>query len=114
MRSICSRNVVMPRRWPIGTGRQIRILRDPHACHRDASEASEGHARYRTLRLRSDFTFVGLCDLSELHPEKSADLGFMLMRRYWGQGLAQEAVTAVLAFAQQLGLSNRTRPRARG
>ena len=67
-------------------------------------EASEGHARYWTLRLRSDFTFVGLCDLSELHPEKSADLGFMLMRRYWGQGLAQEAVTAVLAFAQQLGL----------
>ena len=51
-----------------------------------------------------DRTFVGLCDLSELRPEKSADLGFMLMRRHWGQGLAQEAVTAVLAFAQQLGL----------
>jgi len=26
MRSICSRYVVMPRQWPIGTGRQIRML----------------------------------------------------------------------------------------
>ena len=62
-------------------------------------EASDGRAKYWTLRLRSDRTFVGLCDLSELRPEDSADLGFMLVRRHWGQGLALEAVMAVLSYA---------------
>ena len=48
-----------------------------------------------------------LQEVSEGH-SKSADLGFMLMRRYRGQGLAQEAVTAVLAYAQQLAAVRRS------
>src|SRR5580765_3863480 len=67
-------------------------------------EASAGHAKYWALRLRSDRTFVGLCDLSELRPGDSADIGFMLVRRHWDQGLAQEAVMAVLENAREIGL----------
>jgi RimJ/RimL family protein N-acetyltransferase len=67
-------------------------------------EASDGHAKYWALRLRSDRTFVGLCDLSEVRPGDSADIGFMLVRRHWDQGLAQEAVMAVLEYAREIGL----------
>jgi ribosomal-protein-alanine N-acetyltransferase len=69
-------------------------------------EASAGRAKYWTLRLRSDRTFVGLCDLSELRPGKPADLGFMVVRQHWGQGLAQEAVTAVVGYAREFGLTS--------
>ena len=64
---------------------------------------SAGRAKYWTVRLRSDDAFVGLCDLSELQHD-SADVGFVLARRHWGQGLAQEAVVAVLEHARELGL----------
>lgn len=69
-------------------------------------EVSHGHANYWTLRLRSDHAFVGLCDLSDIQANDSADLGFMLARRYWGQGLAREAVATILEFARQLGLKS--------
>jgi RimJ/RimL family protein N-acetyltransferase len=68
-------------------------------------EVSAGHAKYWTLRLRADGTFVGLCDLSDLRHGDSADVGFMLARRHWGQGLAQEAVVAVLGHAREIGLT---------
>lgn len=67
-------------------------------------EVSAGHAKYWTLRLRADGTFVGFCDLSELQRGDSADIGFMLAHRHWGQGLAQEAVLAVLEHAREVGL----------
>jgi ribosomal-protein-alanine N-acetyltransferase len=67
-------------------------------------EVSAGRATHWALRLRADRTFVGVCDLSELGYGDCADLGFMLVRRHWGQGLAQEAVTAILEYARQLGL----------
>ena len=91
--------------WPLGlAGRSESCV--TRTLSRDASRSVRRSREVLDAPSSFGFTFVGLCDLSELHPEKSADLGFMLMRRYWGQGLAQEAVTAVLAFAQQLGLAS--------
>lgn len=66
-------------------------------------DVSAGRALYWTLRLRADDTFVGVCDLGDLQPD-SADLGFMLVRRHWGHGLAHEAVAAVLDHARAIGL----------
>jgi len=67
-------------------------------------DVSAGHAKYWTLRCRSDDAFVGLCDLSELSAGNAADIGFMLVRRRWGQGLAYEAVMAVVEYAREIGL----------
>lgn len=68
------------------------------------TETAAGEAHYWTLRLQSNGSFVGLCDFSEIDPNGSADLGFMLARRYWGQGLAAEAVTCLIAHARAIGL----------
>jgi ribosomal-protein-alanine N-acetyltransferase len=69
-------------------------------------ESRSGRAKYWTLRFRADRAFVGLCDLSELRPGDSADIGFMLVRRRWGQGLAQEAVSWLLGHAHDIGLTS--------
>ncbi|HEY6363091.1 MAG TPA: GNAT family N-acetyltransferase [Vicinamibacterales bacterium] len=68
-------------------------------------EMASGQACYWTVRLRSDGTFVGLCDLGEMQANQ-ADIGYMLGRRFWGMGLAQEAVACVLEQARALGLTS--------
>jgi len=68
-------------------------------------DMNAGRAKYWTLRLRADRAFVGLCDLGDLRGD-SADIGFMLVRRHWGQGLAHEAVTWVLDYARAIGLTS--------
>lgn len=72
-----------------------RLLRD----------MADGTALYWAVRLLDDGRFVGLCDLSELGPH-SADLGFMIARPFWGQGLAYEACVAVLAEARRRALES--------
>ena len=67
-------------------------------------DVASGGARYWTVRLRSDASFAGLCDLSEMQANQSADIGFMLVRRFWGLGLGQEAVACVLEQARALGM----------
>ena len=57
-----------------------------------------------TIRLRAAGTFVGVCDLSEIRREESADLGFMLVRRFWGLGFGSEAARCLLSRAKSLGL----------
>ena len=49
---------------------------------------------------------IGTCTLAEIDAEHSrAELGFMLARAEWGQGLATDAVRTVLAHAfEDLGL----------
>ena len=69
-------------------------------------EVDAGRARYWTIRLRDDRSFVGLGDLSELGSSPSADLGFMLARRWWGSGLAREAIVCVLKYARTLGTTS--------
>src|SRR5262245_47938109 len=70
------------------------------------SDVASGQARYWTVRLRSDASFAGLCDLSEMQAHQSADIGFMIVRRFWGLGLGQEAVACVLDQARALGLKS--------
>ncbi len=63
-----------------------------------------GAAKYWTILLRSNESFVGICDLSEIRSGESADLGFMLIRNYWGVGFGKEVVSCLLEFAKSLGL----------
>jgi ribosomal-protein-alanine N-acetyltransferase len=70
------------------------------------AEVDAGRALYWTIRLRTDRSFVGVCDLGELGPSPSADLGFMLARRWWGSGLAGEAIVSVLEHARALGITS--------
>ena len=72
--------------------------------HQILEEVRAGHARHWTVRLRIARTFVGMCDLSQLLSGQSADLGFLFARRYWGRGLAQEAVERILGYARDIGL----------
>lgn len=49
------------------------------------------------LNRKEDGAFIGWCGL-KMHDEDWVDLGFRLMRKYWGQGYATEAAWASLAF----------------
>ena len=69
-------------------------------------DVASGQARFWTVRLRSDHSFVGLCDFSELEPGRSADIGFLFVRRYWGLGLAHDAVGCILEHARTLCLKS--------
>lgn len=50
--------------------------------------------------------FVGSCDLSELDDyHKRGEIGFMLLRRFWRQGYAFEAMQAVIDYGvRRLGI----------
>ena len=68
------------------------------------SHALSGAATYWTIRLAHDGSFAGVCDLSEIRNGESADIGFMLLRRFWGLGIGNEVVGCLLEFAKSLGL----------
>lgn len=56
--------------------------------------------QYWPLFLLSDGQFVGCCGLRPYKPEDSVyELGFHLRPGHWGQGLAEEAARATIAFA---------------
>jgi RimJ/RimL family protein N-acetyltransferase len=38
--------------------------------------------------------FVGLCDVSEIGANQSAEIGIMIGRKFWGLSLAHEAIPA--------------------
>lgn len=67
-------------------------------------EMAAGRAIYWTIRGLGDASFLGTCDISEIDQRhKRAEVGFMLGRHSWGNGYAQEAMTAVTAFAAASG-----------
>jgi [ribosomal protein S5]-alanine N-acetyltransferase len=68
------------------------------------AEVLSGAAKYWTILLQSDGSFVGICDLSEIRSGESADLGFMLLRKHWGAGFGSEVVSCLLEFAKSFGL----------
>ena len=68
------------------------------------SDVLSGAARYWTIRLGHDGSFAGVCDLSEIRNGESADIGFMLLRKFWGVGFGNEVVGCLLAFAKSLSL----------
>ena len=65
---------------------------------------NSGAAKYWTIRLRQDEIFVGVCDLNEIRNGESADVGFMLLRKFWGPGFGQEVVGCLLMHAKSLSL----------
>jgi RimJ/RimL family protein N-acetyltransferase len=68
-------------------------------------EMARGAAAYWAMRTLDVDQFVGVCDLSEIdRRHRRAEVGFMLGRDAWGQGYAQEAMQAVLAYAAASGL----------
>ena len=72
------------------------------------AEMQSGSSRYWAIRFRSDEAFVGVCDLSEIRHGESADVGFMLVRKFWGSGLGGEVVRCLLSQARSLGLKTVT------
>ena len=64
-------------------------------------EMRAGRAIHYTARL-ADGGFVGLFDLSDLH-RPDAELGFLVVRHRWGQGLATEAAHSLVEEAWGLG-----------
>ena len=68
-----------------------------------------GRSMYWALRGLGDGRFVGACDLSDIDRwHRRAEVGFMLGREAWGQGYAQEAMQAVVAFAAGAGVRKLT------
>jgi ribosomal-protein-alanine N-acetyltransferase len=56
------------------------------------ADVLSGTAKYWTIRRREDESFVGVCDVSEVRIGESADIGFMLVREFWGVGFGGEVV----------------------
>jgi len=68
-------------------------------------EMTAGRAVYWAIRTLGENAFIGTCDLSEIdRRHKRAEVGFMLGRDSWGNGYAQEAMSAVMSFAASSGL----------
>lgn len=57
------------------------------------------------VELKADKSSIGICGLIKREALPDADIGFALLPRYWGNGYALEAASAVLAWGQgELGL----------
>lgn len=50
------------------------------------------------VTLKSDGTFLGWCGLKFFPETNEVDLGYRLMRKFWGQGFATEAARASLDY----------------
>ena len=57
------------------------------------------------VELKADKSSIGICGLIKREALPDVDIGFALLPRYWGNGYALEAASAVLAWGQgELGL----------
>jgi ribosomal-protein-alanine N-acetyltransferase len=79
----------MPRAWEETRGRLLRAV---------------GHCEQYGFGLwalidREDGGFIGWCGVAYLHGRGDPELSYALARRYWGQGLATEAVRRALQYA---------------
>jgi ribosomal-protein-alanine N-acetyltransferase len=73
-----------------------RILESQIAAMEHGTTAAWSMARTQDLR------FVGCCDLSQIDRwHHRAELGFITDRDFWGEGLAHEALQAVIDHAAQ-------------
>jgi [ribosomal protein S5]-alanine N-acetyltransferase len=68
------------------------------------ADMRSGNSVYWAIRHRDDNSFVGVCDLSDIRPGDSADVGFMLARACWGRGLGTELLECLIAEARSRGL----------
>jgi ribosomal-protein-alanine N-acetyltransferase len=72
------------------------------------AEMESGISMYWTIRLRDKATFVGVSDLSEIRRGKSAELGFIIAREFWGLGFGSEVGRCLLSRAKAIGLQTIT------
>jgi len=68
------------------------------------AEMRSGASMYWAVRLSAGGDFVGICDLGEIRPGESADVGFMLVRAFWGRGFGNEVVQSLLSCARAIDL----------
>src|SRR3954471_21245556 len=62
--------------------------------------AAKGQPTHFGLEHKQDGKLIGTCGLVTIHAEhRSAEIGYVLHRAYWGKGLASEALAAVCAWA---------------
>lgn len=65
-------------------------------------EMDEGQALYWAMERAGDGLFLGCCDISDIDwPHRRAEVGFVLARRFWGDGYGVEAMHAVINHAAQ-------------
>jgi len=72
------------------------------------AEMRSGTSIYWAIRRSEDEAFVGVCDLSEIRQGESADVGFMLLRKFWGLGFGGEVIRCLLSRAKSLALKRVT------
>jgi len=64
-----------------------------------------GYGRW-SVYLKGTKTYLGFCGLNYRVPTKEVDIGFRILRSYWGQGYATEAAQASIQHGFQVyGLS---------
>ena len=64
-----------------------------------------GRAVHWSVRMLADDGFLGCCSLTDIDRwHKRAEVGFLLGRDAWGQGLGVEAVRAIVGYAGASGL----------
>jgi ribosomal-protein-alanine N-acetyltransferase len=69
---------------------------------RELFEMESGFAMHWAIERAADGTFIGACDLSDIDKRHArAEIGFMVARRFWGEGYTIEALHAVIGHAAQ-------------
>ncbi|MEO7266003.1 MAG: GNAT family N-acetyltransferase [Ferruginibacter sp.] len=53
------------------------------------------------MHLKTNLDFIGWCGLKYIEENKEIDLGYRLMKTYWGKGYASEAAKATLNYAHK-------------
>jgi ribosomal-protein-alanine N-acetyltransferase len=74
--------------------------------HRFDQMLDSSKARNWTVYRKEDGAFIGLVTLGRHHDEQEPEISYQYLPSFWGQGLAREALDALLRFASDvLGLA---------
>ncbi|HEY0977041.1 MAG TPA: GNAT family N-acetyltransferase [Flavobacteriales bacterium] len=66
---------------------------------------ADGESLHWAMTLKGEDAFMGLIGIWRLVKEHHyGELGYTMMKEYWGQGYASEAIASVVELAFQLGL----------
>jgi RimJ/RimL family protein N-acetyltransferase len=91
-----------------GDAGRVKSRDDAAAIIKDiwmADYAQYGYGRYALIH-KADKKVIGFCGVKFDQTSNGTDLGYRLLPEYWGQGLAFEAATAMMDYAQKaLGLT---------
>lgn len=75
------------------------LLEAERMVRADLDMMAAGHALFWALKLRTGGKVVGKCTLVQYSPaNQRAEIGYILGRAHWRQGLMSEALTALIDF----------------